>query len=268
MMSGRRVEECLDLDRHPLDRLDGTEGKRLVEECRVALQAEGMFDLPGLVHADALAQIMAEVAPVMASSAFTHARRHNIYFRPTVEGLPADHPALAPFETINHTVCADQIPGSLLLAIYEWPPLARFLAAAMERQTLHPMADPLARANVMAYRAGEALNWHFDRSEFTTTLLLQAPDAGGEFEYRRDLRSETDPNYEGVARLVQGQDPGIQVRPLAPGTLNVFRGRNTAHRVTPVRGPRERVIAVFSYYDRPGVMFTPEERVGFYGRAA
>ena len=89
-----------------------------------------------------------------------------------------------------------------------------------------------------------------------------------EFEYRRDLRSETDPNYEGVARLVQGQDPGIQVRPLAPGTLNVFRGRNTAHRVTPVRGPRERVIAVFSYYDRPGVMFTPEERVGFYGRAA
>ena len=35
-----------------------------------------------------------------------------------------------------------------------------------------------------------------------------------------------------------------------------------------VEGERERMIAVFSYYERPGVMFTEEERIGFYGRAA
>ncbi|KAG1702812.1 50S ribosomal protein L21 [Nymphon striatum] len=29
----------------------------------------------------------------------------------------------------------------------------------------------------MAYKEGETLNWHFDRSEFTTTLLLQAPQS-------------------------------------------------------------------------------------------
>jgi hypothetical protein len=39
----------------------------------------------------------------------------------------------------------------------------------------------LARVNAMQYGAGEGLNWHFDRSEFTTTLLLQAPKAGGAF---------------------------------------------------------------------------------------
>ena len=50
-----------------------------------------------------------------------------------------------------------------------------------------------ARVNVMAYRAGDALNWHFDRSEFTTTCLLQAPAAGGEFQYRSALRSAADP---------------------------------------------------------------------------
>ena len=54
--------------------------------------------------------------------------------------------------------------------------------------------------------------------------------------------------------------------PLQPGTLNVFRGRNTAHRVTPVRGKKSRMIAVFSYFDRPGVVFTESERLGFYGR--
>ena len=52
-----------------------------------------------------------------------------------------------------------------------------------------------------------------------------------------------------------------------PGTLTVFAGRNTAHRVTPTIGERDRIIAVFSYYERPGVLFTAAERVGFYGRS-
>ena len=142
--------------------------------------------------------------------------------------------------------------GTVVLRVYEWPPLAAFLAASMGKSGLHTMADPLARVNVMAYRAGEALNWHFDRSEFTTTLLLQAPEAGGAFEYRTDLRTDADPNYEGVARLIEGRDPDVRIEPITAGTLNVFKGKNTAHRVTTVAGPRERIIAVFSYYERPG----------------
>ena len=53
---------------------------------------------------------------------------------------------------------------------------------------------------------------------------------------------------------------------LAPGTLNVFRGKNTAHRVTAVEGRVPRIVAVLSYYETPGVSFTEAERLGFYGR--
>lgn len=35
----------------------------------------------------------------------------------------------------------------------------------------------------------------------------------------------------------------------------------------PVRGTRSRMVAVFSYYERPGVVFGESERMGFYGRA-
>jgi hypothetical protein len=125
----------------------------------------------------------------------------------------------------------------------------------------------LARVNVMKYKPGEALNWHFDRSLFTTTLLIQASDEGGEFEYRSNLRSDADPNYDGVEKLLQGSDPDIRINPFAAGTLNVFAGKNTLHRVSPVRGRRDRLIAVFSYYERPNVVFSDEERIGFYGRA-
>ena len=136
----------------------------------------------------------------------------------------------------------------------------------MEKPRLYQMADPLARINVMAYRAGDALNWHFDRSEFTTTLVLQAPVSGGGFEYRSELRSDSDPNYEGVGRLLAGEDQDVRTLALAPGTLNVFKGKNTAHRVTPVRGEQARIVAVFSYYETPDVTFSDAERLGFYGR--
>ena len=69
------------------------------------------------------------------------------------------------------------------------------------------------------------------------------------------------------ARLLDGVDDTARAVRLSAGTLNVFRGLNTPHRVTPVEGSRSRMVAVFSFYDRPGVRFSTEERIGFYGRA-
>lgn len=260
------LTEVLDLERYPLDQLESVAGRALVERCRRELASDGMFNLDGLVRAPVLERAVAQVTPVLARDAFTHSRRHNIYFKRQVEGLAPGHPALTEFDTVNHTICADQIVGSLIVAIYEYPPLAVFLAEVMGRPTLYPMADPLARVNVMRYGAGEALNWHFDRSEFTTTLLLQAPESGGGFQFARDLRSESNPNYEGVIRLLAGEEP-IEEVAVVPGTLNIFKGKNTAHRVATVEGATDRIIAVFSYYDEPGVMFSDDERIGFYGRA-
>jgi hypothetical protein len=260
------MQHILDLDRYPLDKPGTPAWETLVARCRADLVKDGMFNLEGLVRPEALAQAIAEIRPVMDTLSFTHRRRHNIYFRKEVPGLAADHPALALCETVNHTVCADQITQSVPVWIYEWSHFISFLAAAMGKPALFPARDDLARVNVMSYRDGEALNWHFDRSEFTTTLLLQVPEGGGEFIYRTDLRSDDDPNYDGVAKLLRGEDPEVKSLTLSAGTLNVFRGKNTAHKVGTVKGKTERLIAVFSYFDRPGVVFSREDQLGFYGR--
>jgi alkylated DNA repair dioxygenase AlkB len=260
------LDQLIDLDRYPLDRPHAAPWQALVDACRLSLASDGMFSLEGLLRPAAQTQALAQVMPVMDADSFLHSRTHNIYFRPHIPELEIGHPALHQSVTSNRQICADQMSGSILLALYEWPPLAAFLAAALEKPALFTMADPLARVNVMEYRDGETLGWHFDRSEFTTTLLLQAPLAGGAFEYRTGLRSATDPNYAGVARLLTGKDPAVQALHAAPGTLNVFKGKDTAHRVAPVCGPQGRVVAVFSYYEQPGVVFSPEEQRGFYGR--
>ena len=261
------MRELLDLDRFPLDRRGSDLGQELLSRCRCELGQHGMFSLPEFVRPEALRQCVDEVAPILERDAFTHAREHNIYFDDAISDIEPTHPALGRFRTVNHTICADQFPDGTITRIYEWQPLVDFLAATMNKPRLYPMADPLARINVMSYYEGEMLNWHFDRSEFTTTLLLQAPRSGGAFQYRSGLRSDIDPNYEGVGRLLAGDDSDIVSHALVPGTLNIFRGRNTAHRVSAVEGSLPRIVAVFSYYETPGVSFSEAERLGFYGRS-
>ena len=261
------ISTLIDLQAYPLDQPGSEPWLALVQRCRSDLDAAGMFELPGFLKAQALADCVAKVTPRMASASAEIRREHNIYFLDRVEGLPEDHPALQKITTINHTLCADQLRDTPLTQVYEWPQFRQFIAATMQLPVLHLMDDELARVNVLSYRPGEALNWHFDRSEFTTTLLLQRAGKDGMFQYRRGLRTDTDPNYEGVARMLTGQDPQVISADLEPGALNVFRGRNTAHRVTTVAGEQERLVAVFSLYEKPGVRFTEAENLGFYKRA-
>lgn len=261
------MRDIIELKRYALDQPEGQPYAALVKHARADLAADGMFNLPGFLRDQALQKCVQRLVPRFASDAFRHVRSHNIYFRTDIADLPKDHPALVQCATVNSTLCGDQLVDTELNQLYTWPPFAAFLADVMNKPALYPMSDPLARLNAMSYGDGEALNWHFDRSEFTTTLLLQAPDEGGEFEYVSELRSDVDPNYQGVAELLAGNLP-TQIAQLAAGTLNVFRGKNTAHRVTPSKGSNPRMIAVFSYFEQPGVTFSAKEQLGFYGRTA
>jgi len=259
------MSKLIDLERYPLDRLDSAAGKKLVADCIDDLERKGMFTLEGFMRREVIDAILPILLDRIEHDSFNHVREHNVYFEDSVADLPPDHPALARVKTVNHTLCGDQIVDELR-QLYLWPALSEFLARVMQKPALYPMDDPLACANVIAYHQGEGLNWHFDRSEFTTTLLLQAPEEGGDFQYRHALRSASDPNYDGIARLLRGEDEEVASLKLGAGDLNVFKGVDTLHRITPPIGDLARVITIFTYYETPGRMFSDEENLGFYGR--
>ncbi len=104
-----------------------------------------MYNLPGLVKPEALARAIAEIRPVMDTLSFTHRRAHNIYFRKDVPGLAPDHPALAVTETVNHTVCADQITQTVPMWIYEW---SQFISSLPR-----PWTSPRSTRRAMRWRA-------------------------------------------------------------------------------------------------------------------
>ncbi|APX10846.1 2OG-Fe(II) oxygenase [Tateyamaria omphalii] len=261
------MEHIIDLDRYPLHRPQSAAWHALVHHAKSGLARDGLFNLEGFMQPQALADVLGDVHPRMAVESFHHRRAHNIYFKDAVDGLAPDHPALKKVETANHTLCHDQMRGTALDEIYQWPEFATFLAAVMDKAQLYTMDDALAGLNVLEYRPGEALNWHFDRSIFTTTLLLQEASHGGLFEYAKDLRRDDDPNHAGIAELLAGRIAPTTLAQSA-GTLNVFLGVNTAHRVSTVGPGTSRIVSVLSHYDTPGCAFTADEQMGFFGRVA
>jgi len=50
----------------------------------------------------------------------------------------------------------------------------------------------------------------------------------------------------------------------APGTLVLFRGWESIHRVTQVKGEKTRILAVLAYNSQPGIEFSEEARMTFW----
>jgi hypothetical protein len=97
------------------------------------------------------------------------------------------------------------------------------------------------------------------------TLLLQAAAAGGEFEIAPKLRSDADPALGEIRKVLDGERARVIRVDRAPGSLVIFHGHHSLHRVTPVVGDRARLVAVMGYEEVPGVVGSPEMNVAIYG---
>lgn len=261
------IDHWVDTGRYPIQDETSPARAQLLEGIRRSLEENGCANLPGFLREAALSSTVPHLEELMQTTSFRHVAHHNIYFKDEIEGLAPDHPALTKLTTSHNTLTADQLTGTALDQVFRWPPLADFLAELFGKPKLYPMADPLAALNVMGYGEGDGIAWHFDRAEFTVTILLQAPEKGSMFRYVHNLRSRTDENYDAVAKMLLGESSDIIDAPASPGTLTIFQGYRSAHCVTPNESKKRRLVSVLSYMEQPDVLFSAADRVRFYGRA-
>ena len=248
-----KIANILNLDAFPLDRPDSTACQALVQRCQNDLETTGMFNLERLMHASAAQAAADALGPRVATQAFTHKRRHNIYFRRNLPDLSPDHPARAEFETVNHTLCGDQLGETAVLALYHWQPLIDFLARVIGKPALYPMDDPLACTNVMSYGPGGAE--HFDRSDIHHNFALAGPRLQAMVSVLPQFAMRLDPklSHPASTRLLSGDETGTQ-RCRSRLARSTSFAVSTPRPHPPVQGSRPVLIAVF---DRAGVRFTP-----------
>ena len=263
---GTRMIDGVDLDRYPINDPASGAGRALVERCRADLAKQGACDLPGFLTADAVRRIVGDI-PSWNAEPYRTETSHNIEFSGREEELAEDDPLRIQVRSAKSLIAYDQIPeSSPLRAVYEADELTAFVGAALGVDPIYRQADEIGALNVMTYDPGDELGWHFDNADFVVTLMLQAPDAGGAFEYVPMLRSPGEDNAQGVAALLGGDRAGVCTMSPEPGTLALFRGHFSPHRVTTVTGPRPRIIAVLSYASTPDARLSSHVKQLFHGR--
>ena len=72
-------------------------------------------------------------------------------------------------------------------------------------------------------------------------------------------------NFDGVEAVLNDKSP-VKTLHMKEGTLVLFRGLNSLHRVTPIIGNRTRILFVFAYNNTAGISLSESARMTFFGR--
>ena len=257
----------VNLARCPIADPGSAGGAAFRRSCRRRFLEDGLCLLPEFILPEALEALAGE-AGGFAGDAWFCRSAHNVYLTENDRPGAPDGGALRRQErTFVGSVPYDRIgESSLLRRLYRWDPLKDFIGAVLGKERLHRFADPLGACSVNVFVDGGEHGWHFDESEFTVTLMLQAPESGGAFEYVPRIRGREDERAI-VGSVLDGDRGNVIELPFAAGALLVFGGRQTLHRVTRVHGARPRLVPVFCYAERPGSMNSEAVRKLFWGRA-
>jgi alkylated DNA repair dioxygenase AlkB len=223
------------------------------------LEATGLCLLPDFVEPVALAAMVSEARALGPTAYHAETWMRGSYSDKQPVPLPPSRNACA---AVAYDLLALDSP---VRRLYEWEGLVEFFRELLGVEQFYRCADPISSCLLMYYGDGDELGWHFDPNDGVVTLLLQSADKGGEFEFVPRIDRGDSARVE---RIMNGARDGIVTAPLAPGTLSLFRGVSALHRVTKIAGPRQRIMVAMSFHDRPGMMFTPENRRRYSGREA
>lgn len=232
------IASLVDTDRWPID------NNALASELNATFVEENIVVMPGFIKESALPALIAE-CDELAKIAYHTDVNANL-----------------------DVVAYDQFPtDSVIRAIYEWDPLMHFVARVLGEQELFRYADPFGALNLAVMRDGHELGWHFDQTDFVVSIALQPSTDGGYFENVPRIRSAVDDNAATVAEIRSGKRPElVRIEPMTPGTLMVFNGRWSYHRVSKVHGTVPRHVALLAYDTKPGTDSNDELKLGRYGR--
>lgn len=261
------VSAVVDTDRYPLADPASARWREVVARTRRELDADGCCVLPDFIRPSLREDLRQECASV-APLAYYDVETVNAYNIAVDSALPADHPGRIPMQRGNAFVARDQIDRDFVIhQLYVSSLFQHFVASCFELPRLHELADPLAGLCLNVVNPEMEHPWHFDTNEFTVSLLTQESASGGVFEYCPNIRSAQEEQLDDVRDVLTGRGDGLVRRlTLRPGDLQLFKGRYSLHRVTPVHGETARHSAILAYSERPGVIGSLPRTRQLFGR--
>ncbi len=262
------LDEFVDLDTYPIHELSNPARRDLVAQTRAQMETVGCFRIPGFMRPAAVDRMRLEATRLHPSTSWSELD-HNPYFSADDEAYPVGHPRRTFQHRESGFINADLLDTeSVLRKIYDSDVMVHFVWECLGTATpIYRWADQLGRNPYGVMEPGHYFPWHFDGNEFTVSILAQRADEGGIFEYVPNIRRPDAENYERIAEILAGGRDGVRTLDLIPGDLQLFAGRFSLHRVTPILGSTTRYIGLPTYVHDPYRMNRPFHSVSVYGRA-
>lgn len=261
------LHQVVETARYPLADPGAAEGRAVISRARHELETLGCTVLPDFIR-PSLRDVLRQECSAIAPRAHHDVETVNVYNIAVGTDLPDGHPGRRTFQRGNAFVAKDRIPATSLVGrLYSHEAFQQFIAHCFGLPQLHELADPLSGLVLNVVAPGMEHPWHFDTNEFTVSMLTQEAEAGGAFEYCPNIRSAHDERFDDVRDVLDGRGERLIRRlPLQPGDLQLFKGRYSLHRVSPVRGEVARHSAIFAYSERPGVIGSVARTRQLFGR--
>ncbi len=236
-----------------------------VAACRRDMASCGSATLENFVSPAALTAMVAE-----ANAAFHGAYRRDAGYSAYIaeEALGSKHhPTRRMHRYALHAVANDQLDAhGAMSVLYRDPSFIRFIADVLEEPELHALGDSMLGLTLTYLGEGDEHGWHFDRNDFVVSLLLQAPEEGGTFEFAPFIRSDDEPDFKTVGEIMDGKTERLHRIRATAGTLALFAGKRSLHRVSPVSGKTKRIIALLSYDRIPNLVHEEAIHMRTFGR--
>jgi hypothetical protein len=254
----------VDLQRYPL--ADDAGFAPIAERYRTQLKESSFASLPGFLLPGVAEAMTKEVLDAIPR-AYRREHSFSAYDESTLQQYPLDHVRRRKHDSRQFVVPTDVLSKTgRLRSLYSDATLTRRIAQMLDEPALFQLADPVMACTSTVLYEGDTHGWHFDLNDFVVSILLQAPEAGGTFDFAPNIRSEGEENYAGVAAALDGSSQAVRSIKVEAGTLLLFCGRRALHRVPPVRGKVPRVIALLSYDRKPGVRYDSKVYARVVGR--
>ncbi len=257
--------DLIDLKRYPL--VDLTQGKGLdfLTTCQAHMETYGWCSFDDFLTPEAV-KILAQEAKALLPTAETLTIRRTIYQGQALPGATKEDVRQGEYVHTSRQLADDQIPAQTKLKqLYHSNMLTDFIRQVQQKQTLYRCADEFQALNVVALEPGCWHAWHYDTTECTITLLLQAADKGGEFAFLPNSRTDETEDAPRVQRLLSGDMSVAKTLSRGAGTLTLFRGGYSLHGVTEVEGTLPRTTAIMTYSEDPGTVLSDEVNIRIYG---
>jgi hypothetical protein len=259
------VLSLVDLERYPIADLESAKGAAFLKTCQDQMEEHGWCNLDGFIRPEALAALADESNALLPAADVLTIKR-NIYQGAIDPSLPKDDPRRKEYTHVATQLADDQLPNETLIQrLYQSPRLTDFVRRVQKKEVLHRCADEFQALNVVALHPGSWHAWHYDTTECTVTLLLQAAETGGDFAFLPNSRTDEAEDREAVDRLLAGDMSHAQKFDRGAGTFTLFRGGYSLHGVTEVEGSTPRVTAIMTYDEQEGRVISDDINIRIYG---